>query len=51
MILISALELCNIEDALIIFLSELKGVLCCDSASTSSAVESMSRQRMAVLYQ
>ena len=35
----------NIEDAFILFLSELKGALCCDSASISFAVEYMSRQR------
>ena len=51
MILISALELFNIEDAFILFLSELKDALCCDSASTSFAVKSMSRQRMAELSQ
>ena len=51
MVLISVLELFNIEDALILFLSDLKGALCCDSASTSFAVKSMLRQRMEELSQ
>ena len=41
----------GIEDALHFFVSALKGALCCDSANTSFAVESMSRQGMAASSQ
>ena len=51
MVLISALELFNIEDAFILFLLKLKGALCYDSASTYFAVESMSRQGMVATSQ
>ena len=35
----------------ILFVSELKGALCCDSANTSFVVESILRQGMAALSQ
>ena len=44
--LISALEYLASTIRFILFVSELKGVLCCDSANTSFVVESISRQRM-----
>ena len=46
MVLISALEYLKSRMRSIIFVSALKGALCCDSANTSFAVESMSRQGM-----
>ena len=51
MVLISALEYLASSMRFIIFVSELKGALCCDSANTSFAVESMLCQGMAALSQ
>ena len=50
-ILVSALEYLISRMRFILFVSSLKGALCCDSANTSFAVESMSRQGMAALSQ
>ena len=47
--LISALEYLALRMRFILFVSALKGALCCDSASSSFAVEYMLRQRMAAL--
>ena len=44
MVLIPALEYLASRMHFILFVSELKGALCCDSANTSFVVESMSRQ-------
>ena len=51
MVLISDLEYLASRMRFSIFVSELKGALCCDSANTSFVVESISRQRMAALSQ
>ena len=45
MVSISALEYLASRIRFIIFVSELKGALCCDSANTSFVVEYISRQR------
>ena len=45
MVLISALEYLASRIRFILFVSALKGALCCSSANISFAVESMSRQR------
>ena len=42
MVLISALEYLASRIRFILFVSALEGALCCDSANTSFAVESMS---------
>ena len=47
MALISDLEYLASRIRFILFVSALKGALCCDSANTSFAVEFMSRQGMA----
>ena len=47
MVLILDLEYLASRMRFILFVSELKGALCCDSANTSFVVESMSRQGMA----
>ena len=47
MVLILALEYLASRMHFIIFVSELNGALCCDSANISFVVEYMSRQRMA----
>ena len=46
MVLISALEYLASRMHYILFVSELNGGFCCDSANTSFVVESMSRQGM-----
>ena len=51
MVLISAFEYLASRMRFIFFVSALKGTLCCDSANTSFAVESMSRQGMAASSQ
>ena len=43
MVLISALEYLALKMRFILFVSELKGVLYCDSANTSFVVEYISR--------
>ena len=50
MVLISDLEYLASRMRFILFVSELKGALCCDSANTSFFVESISRQGMAASY-
>ena len=45
--LLSALENLASRIRFILFVSALKGALCCDSANTSFSVEAMSRQGVA----